>query len=101
MRLAVEEAVVNVIEYAYPKGTKGEVNIRAASDGHKLEFIITDSGIPFNPTEVTAADTTLSAEERPVGGLGILLVRELMDSINYERIDGKNVLTISKIIKKE
>ena len=101
LRLAVEEAVVNVIEYAYPKGTKGDVNIRAASDGHKLEFIITDSGIPFNPTEVTAADTTLSAEERPVGGLGILLVRELMDSINYERIDGKNVLTISKIIKKE
>lgn len=101
LRLAVEEAVVNVMEYAYPKGTKGDVNLQATSNGHKLKFIITDSGIPFNPTEVMAADTTLSAEERPVGGLGILLVRELMDSINYERIDGKNVLTLSKIIKKE
>ena len=96
LRLAVEEAVVNVMEYAYPKGTKGEVNIRATSNGNRLKFIITDSGISFNPTEVSAADTTLSAEERPIGGLGILLVRELMDSINYERINGKNVLTLSK-----
>ena len=98
LRLAVEEAVVNVMEYAYPKGTTGNVNIRATSNGNCLKFIITDSGISFNPTEVEAADTSLSAEERPVGGLGILLVRELMDSINYERIDGKNVLTLSKRI---
>lgn len=99
LRLAVEEAVVNVMEYAYPKGTTGNINIRATSNGHCLKFIITDSGIPFNPTEVATADTTLSAEERPIGGLGILLVRELMDSINYERIDGKNVLTLSKHYK--
>lgn len=99
LRLAVEEAVVNVMEYAYPKGTTGEVNIRATSDGQNLKFIITDTGISFDPTEVSTADTTLSAEERPVGGLGILLVRELMDSINYERIDGKNVLTLSKNYK--
>jgi len=98
LRLAVEEAVVNVMEYAYPSGTTGEVNIRATSNGHQLKFIITDSGIPFNPTEVPAADTSLPAEERPIGGLGILLVRELMDSINYERIAGKNVLTLTKSI---
>ena len=98
LRLALEEAVVNVMEYAYPKGTTGEVKVRATSNGHRLKFIITDSGISFNPTEVAAADTTLSAEERPVGGLGILLVRKLMDSINYERIDGKNILTLSKNI---
>ena len=98
LRLAVEEAVVNVMEYAYPKGTKGEVSIRATSNGQYLKFIITDSGISFNPTEVSLADTTLPAEERRIGGLGILLVRELMDSINYERINGKNVLTLSKKI---
>ena len=101
LRLAVEETVVNVMEYAYPKGTTGEVNICATSNGRRLKFIISDSGIPFNPTEVTAADTTLSAEERPIGGLGILLVRELMDSINYERINGQNVLTLSKKYIKE
>ena len=98
LRLAVEEAVVNVMEYAYPKGTRGDVDIHAVSNGRRLKFIISDSGIPFNPTEVSAADTTLSAEERPIGGLGILLVRELMDSINYERIHGKNVLTLTKSI---
>ena len=98
LRLAVEEAVVNVMEYAYPAGHTGEVSIRATSDGHRLKFIITDSGISFNPTEAPEADTTLSAKERPIGGLGILLVRELMDSVNYERINGKNVLTLTKQI---
>ena len=101
IRLAVEEAVVNVMEYAYPKGSKGEVSIRAVSNGKRLKFVITDSGIPFNPTKVAATNTMLSVEERPVGGLGILLVRELMDSINYERIDGKNVLTLRKNYKNQ
>ena len=95
LRLALEEAVVNVMEYAYPAGTKGSIDIRVACTASRLlKFVITDAGISFNPTEATAADTTLSAEERPVGGLGILLVRELMDSINYERTNGKNVLTL-------
>lgn len=98
LRLAVEEAVCNVIEYAYPAHTTGEVDIHASTDGHRIKFIITDTGIPFNPTEVPTADTTLSAEERPVGGLGILLVRQLMDSINYERVEGKNILTLTKIL---
>ena len=98
LRLALEEAVVNVMEYAYPVGTKGDVSIRVTSDGERLRFVISDSGISFNPTEASRADTTLSAEERPVGGLGILLVRELMDSINYERTEGKNVLTLTKTI---
>ena len=99
LRLALEEAVVNVIEYAYPAGTTGEVNIRVTFNGHRLRFIIKDSGVAFDPTEASIADTTLSAKERRVGGLGILLVRELMDSINYERTDGKNVLTLTKNIQ--
>ena len=99
IRLAVEEAVVNVMEYAYPAGQSGNIHIRATASSRRLVIVITDSGIPFNPTEISAADTTLSAEERPIGGLGILLVRQLMDSINYERTDGKNILTLSKTIK--
>lgn len=96
LRLALEEAVVNVMEYAYPAGSHGTVNIRVTSDGRQLKFIITDNGISFDPTEASKADTTLSAEERPVGGLGILLVRKLMDTINYERIGKQNVLTMKK-----
>jgi len=96
IRLAVEEAVVNVMDYAYPTGTEGDVTLKAMSNGKYLKLSITDSGMPFDPTEAAKADTTLSAEDRPIGGLGILLVRELMDSINYERIGGKNILTMKK-----
>ena len=94
IKLAVEEAVVNVMEYAYPAGTTGDIGIQAMYNDRKLKFVITDAGVAFNPTKATLADTTLSVEERPVGGLGLLLVRELMDSINYERINHKNTLTL-------
>ena len=100
LRLAVEEAVVNVIDYAYPVGTEGEITVRIMSDGQRLHCQIIDSGIPFDPTAKEKADTSLSVEDRQIGGLGILLVREQMDSINYERIDGKNILTLIKKIGK-
>ncbi len=100
MNLAMEEAVVNVMDYAYPSGTVGKVTIEAESDDDQLQFTIIDSGTPFDPTAKEEVDTTLSAEERPIGGLGIHLVRQLMDSINYERIDGKNILTLRKKIDK-
>jgi sigma-B regulation protein RsbU (phosphoserine phosphatase) len=99
LRLAVEEAVVNVINYAYPAGTEGDVTIKMMSDGNKLHCQIIDAGVPFDPTAKKKVDTTLSVEERQIGGLGIHLVRELMDSINYEREDGKNILTLTKNIK--
>ena len=101
LRLAVEEAVVNVIEYAYPADTEGSVDITMMFDGHWLKVVIDDSGVAFDPTIEKKADTTLSVEERRVGGLGIHLVRELMDSINYERIDGHNILTMKKKVKEE
>ena len=94
--LALEEAVVNVMSYAYQSGKKGSIDIEAKADDMKLIFVIRDSGIPFDPTAKEDADTTLSADERPIGGLGIFLVRQLMDSINYERVDGQNVLTLIK-----
>ena len=96
IRLAVEEAVVNVMDYAYPSGTVGDITLKAMSNNKYLKLSITDSGMAFDPTEAAKADTTLSAEDRPIGGLGILLVREMMDSLNYERIGGKNILTMKK-----
>ena len=96
MNLAIEEAVVNVMNYAYPAETKGEVNIEAKADDECLTFIICDKGTPFDPTTNKEVDTTLSAEERSIGGLGIHLVRQIMDSLEYERIDGMNVLTLRK-----
>ena len=109
LNLAIEEAVVNVMNYAYPAGIKGYVSIEAVAfrasqpaspeDGEWMEFIISDSGTPFDPTAKGEVDTTLPAEERPIGGLGIHLVRQIMDSVNYERTDGKNVLTLKKKLK--
>ena len=96
LNLAIEEAVVNVMNYAYPQGKQGDVNIEAIADDERLTFVISDSGAAFDPTAKEEADTSLSVEERPVGGLGIYLVRQLMDTINYERVDGKNVLTLIK-----
>lgn len=96
LMLAVEEAVVNVMSYAYPLGTVGKIQIDAEATEHDLKFVITDQGKAFDPTRGSNADTTLDVEERPIGGLGILLVQSLMDTINYERHEGKNVLTLKK-----
>ena len=99
LNLAIEEAVVNVMNYAYPQGTVGDINIEVQVDNNQLEFIISDSGTPFDPTTKAEVDTTLSAEERTIGGLGIHLVRNIMDSINYERANGKNILALIKKLK--
>ena len=96
LNLAIEEAVVNVMNYAYPQGTVGDINIEAQADDEQLAFIISDSGSPFDPTAQQEADITLSAEERPIGGLGIHLVRQIMDDVAYERKDNYNILTLRK-----
>ena len=96
INLALEEAVSNVMLYAYPKDKNGQVFVEYAKMGDELVFTISDSGIPFDPTKTQEVDVTLSAEEREVGGLGIHLVRQLMDAISYERKDNTNILTLVK-----
>lgn len=96
LRLALEETVVNVISYAYPDGEKGDVTVKARIRDRDLQFTVTDSGIPFDPTAVPEADTTLDAEARSIGGLGIHMARKMMDSVQYERIDNLNILTLNK-----
>ena len=96
MNLALEEAVVNVMKYAYPIGTHGNVTIEAQANDVRLKFTIIDSGKPFDPTVKADVDLSLPVQERPIGGLGIHIIRQIMDSINYERLDGHNVLTLRK-----
>ena len=98
IRLAVEEMVVNVVSYAYPSPKEGTVSIYADSDFKELRFTIVDKGIPFDPTAVVPQSITLSAQERSIGGLGILLSREIMDSVSYCRKTEFNVLTLTKSI---
>ena len=98
LNLALEEAVVNVMEYAYMPKTEGDIEVSAHVDETQIKFIITDYGMAFDPTLKNEVDTTLTVEDRPIGGLGIHLVRQYMDSINYERADNKNILTLIKHI---
>ena len=97
LSLAVEEAVVNVIMYAYPDGRKGEVAIalECPTDGF-ADVEISDSGVPFNPLEYKKADLETPLEDRPIGGLGIHLVKEIMDTVDYSYTDGHNVLHLRK-----
>ena len=94
INLALEEAVCNVILYAYPQGTVGQMDLDAVRDGNRLRFTLCDRGKAFDPTTAPEADLTAPVEDRPIGGLGIHLLRSIMDSISYQRRDGKNVLTM-------
>lgn len=96
--LAVEEAVVNVMRYAYSEGSKGEIRVCAAATSDKLTFEIRDDGKPFDPTAAENPDITLSAQQRPIGGLGIFLMRRYMDVMNYKRELESNVLTLTKYL---
>ena len=99
LQLAVEEVVTNVVSYAYSPGTTGDISVEAFANERRLKFIISDEGVAFDPTTVANADTSLAIEDRPIGGLGILLTRGLVDSVNYERLNGRNVLTLRKNIR--
>lgn len=96
LNLVLEEAVVNVINYAYPKNESQEISLSAQKIDDNLYFVLTDSGKEFDPTQVPDADISLSAEDRQIGGLGIFLIRQIMNKVEYQRIDGKNVLTLKK-----
>lgn len=96
INLAIEEAVVNVIKYAYPTGTKGDILLTCIAKGDSLQFVLADKGKPFDPTKQPPADTSLPAEQRQIGGLGIFLVKQIMDEVSYERKDDTNVLTMTK-----
>ena len=95
MNLALEEIVSNVMLYAYPQAS-GKVFVEFVKTTDQMIFTVSDDGVEFDPTRKPEVDITLSAEERQIGGLGIHLVRQIMDTITYERIDNKNILTLVK-----
>ncbi|WP_298547184.1 ATP-binding protein [uncultured Parabacteroides sp.] len=98
IKLALEEAVTNVILYAYPDKKDQDIRIDMSCENKRLTIVITDTGIAFNPLERQEPDLTLSLEERPIGGLGIYLVKQLMTGVTYSHSDGKNILTMTKDI---
>lgn len=97
IRLSIEEAVENVVRYAYDGGLGWiEVGTELDPEGVMLTILLKDAGVPFNPLEKTDPDVTLPAEDREIGGLGIFLCKKLMDHIVYKYEDGCNVLLMTK-----
>lgn len=94
--LAVEEIFVNIADYAYADG-RGDVTVKVRrTDNAQMEITFSDSGVPYDPLEKPDPDTHLAAEKRQEGGLGILLAKNMMDEMEYERRDGRNILTMKK-----
>ncbi len=98
LNIALEEAISNIILYAFPQSMKEEISIKCSEINDTLIFTISDRGVKFDPTEIAPADVTLSAGQREIGGLGIFLIRQIMDEVTYERIENRNILTIKKQI---
>ena len=98
--LAIDELFGNIANYAYNPET-GDATVRLEVEEDPLSVIITfsDNGKPFNPLEAKEPDTTLSAEERQIGGLGIFIVKKYMDMIDYDYRDGQNILRIKKVLR--
>lgn len=101
LHLALEEAVSNVIMYAFPEGEQHEFLLTVRKIDNRLIFKIIDSGKEFDPTRQPDADVTLSLEERPIGGLGIFLIRRIMQAVEYRRVGDKNILTMVKVLDEE
>ena len=101
IHLVCEELVVNVVSYAYADEAEGylKIQIEKADEAITIRFI--DGGVAFNPLEREMPDVSLSMEERQIGGLGIFLTVQMMDEVQYERINNENVVTIKKRISDE
>lgn len=97
--LALDELLTNTICYGYPKGGEHEIMVRLTLESEKFLFIeICDDADAFNPLEIAAPDVNQDIDDRPIGGLGIFLVRRIMDEITYMRKDNHNILILRKRI---
>lgn len=99
LNLVLEEAVSNVIFYAYPEESGRQIEVTMAVKEGVLEVVVRDSGRPFDPTARQQPDVGLAPDEREIGGLGIFLIRRIMDRVAYRRENGENVLTMEMELK--
>ncbi len=99
--IAVDELLSNIAKYAYhPEDGPATVTVDVDEKTMSVEISFIDHGRPFDPRTTKDPDTSLSAEERRIGGLGLFIVKKTMDDVHYEFRDGKNILTIRKGWKK-
>ena len=101
VRLAVEEVVSNTIKYGYENSEDHIIRIQVTWDSQEVLLEIEDDAKPFNPLDAPKPDLSLPVESRPVGGLGIYLLNSVMDRVDYERANSKNVLRMRKLTTKK
>ncbi|MCQ2413461.1 MAG: SpoIIE family protein phosphatase, partial [Clostridia bacterium] len=101
MSVAIDEIYSNIVRYGY-KGTVGPitVTVHESEDPHAVSIRFRDNGVPYNPLTKADPDVTLSAEERQIGGLGIFMVKKMMDDVRYRYENGQNILTVKKLLEK-
>jgi serine/threonine-protein kinase RsbW len=100
VHIAVDEAVSNAIVHGYPGGARGEIAVRLGLRPDGVVIEVEDDGAPFDPRQVPPPDLTLPLDQRPIGGLGIHLIRSLMDEMSYVRRAGRNVLKLVKNVSR-
>jgi anti-sigma regulatory factor (Ser/Thr protein kinase) len=99
VHVVLDELLTNAIVHGFGGGQDGgEVTVDVVVRPDRVAVTVTDDGPPFNPLEVPAPDVTRAAKDRPMGGLGIPLVRQMMDEVRYERRAGRNVVTLAKLL---
>ena len=98
LQLALEEAVTNVINHGYADGQPHTFTVELAAADRRATVIVTDDAPAYDPLARAEVDTTLPLEDRRIGGLGVHLVKKLMDSARYERRDGRNLLTLVRTL---
>lgn len=98
LNLVMEEMVSNVVFYAYPEGKEAEIELLAESNGHELTFVLSDRGKEFDPTMKEDADPNINPADREIGGMGIFIVKNIMNDVTYQRLQGRNLLTMKKEI---
>ena len=96
LQVAMEEMVTNVIFYAYPEGTNADITLTAESDGKEVTFVLSDTGKAFDPTAKEDADLDVNPMDREQGGMGILIVKNIMNEVSYQRLGDMNQLTMKK-----
>ncbi len=99
-RLAVvfDELLSNTINYGYPQGGAHQIRVLVELSGRTISILIEDDAVEFNPLDAPEPDLELGVEDRPIGGLGVHLVRTLMDSVSWSRDNGRNRLALAKTI---
>ena len=97
--VAVDEVMSNIAHYAYPDG-EGTVTVSIEEKENTVQIFFRDSGIRYDPLTAKAPDLSLSAEDRPIGGLGIHMVKKMMDAVSYRYENGQNMLTLQKMLQK-